>query len=69
MSRKFVDCREFPSESKCSLKISGEEEEVMRAAVAHAAAVHGHKDDPELRSWIRKSMHDDAEPGKGASYA
>ncbi len=69
MSRKFVDCREFPSESKCSLKISGEEEEVMRVAVAHAADVHGHKDDPELRDWIRKSMHDDADQGKGAAYA
>ncbi len=69
MSRKFVDCREYPSESHCSLKISGEEEEVMRAAVAHAAEVHGHKDDTELRAWIRESMHDELETGQGAAYA
>ena len=69
MSRKFVDCREYPSDSKCTLKISGEEEEVLRAAVAHAADVHGHKDDPELRTWIRKSMHDERDMGQGAAYA
>ena len=68
MSRKFVDCREYPSDSQCTLKISGEEEEVMRAAVAHAAAVHGHKDDPELRTWIRKSMHDEREMGQSAAH-
>jgi predicted small metal-binding protein len=69
MSRKFVDCREFPSDSRCTLKISGEEEEVMRAAVAHAADVHGHKDDPELRDWVRKSMRDERETGQGAAHA
>ena len=33
MSRKMMDCREFPSESKCTLTIAGEEDEVLRAAV------------------------------------
>lgn len=59
MSRKFIDCREYPSESKCSLRISGEEDEVVRAAATHAADVHGEKDGPELRDMIRRSLHDE----------
>ncbi len=60
MGRKFVDCREMPSESNCSLYISGTEEEVVRAAVEHAASVHGHEDTPEFREEIRKSLKDEA---------
>jgi hypothetical protein len=57
--RKVADCREFPSESKCSLTITGEEEEVLRAAAMHAQDVHGHKDTPELRAELRKMLKDD----------
>ena len=42
MARKVADCREMPSESGCTLMISGEEEEVVRAASEHAVSVHGH---------------------------
>ncbi|AOP46808.1 DUF1059 domain-containing protein [Streptomyces lydicus] len=54
--RKKMDCRDYPSESKCTLVISGEEEEVVRAATAHAVSVHGHEDSPELREQIRSSL-------------
>ncbi|KUL34899.1 hypothetical protein ADL22_29180 [Streptomyces sp. NRRL F-4489] len=54
--RKMIDCRDYPSETKCSLVIAGEEEEVVRAASAHAVSVHGHEDSPELREQIRKSL-------------
>ncbi|MCK7626970.1 DUF1059 domain-containing protein [Streptomyces sp. RS10V-4] len=54
--RKMIDCRDYPSETRCSLVIAGEEEEVVRAATAHAVAVHGHTDSPELREQIRKSL-------------
>ncbi|MFI0787805.1 DUF1059 domain-containing protein [Streptomyces lydicus] len=54
--RKKMDCRDYPSESKCTLVISGEEEEVVRAATDHAVAVHGHEDSPELREQIRSSL-------------
>jgi len=57
--RKVVDCREFPSDSKCSITIAGEEEEVVRVAAMHAADVHGHKDTPELRSELRKMLKDE----------
>jgi predicted small metal-binding protein len=59
MARKFADCREMPSVSNCSLRISGEEEEVVRAAAVHAKDVHGHEDTPEFRKEIRSSLHDD----------
>ena len=56
MSRMTIDCRSVPSESGCSLSISGEEDEVIRAATAHAVEVHGHTDGDELRSALRASL-------------
>lgn len=56
MSRMTIDCRSVPSESGCSLTISGEEDEVMRAAAAHAVDVHGHTDGEELRAALRASL-------------
>jgi len=56
MSRMTIDCRSVPSESGCSLSIAGEEDEVMRAAAAHAVDVHGHTDGEELRSVLRASL-------------
>lgn len=57
--RKVVDCRDFPSEMNCTLAISGEEEEVVRAAAEHAASVHGHTDSPDLRQQIRTTLKDE----------
>lgn len=54
--RKVADCRDMPSESGCTLTISGEEDEVVRAAAEHAASVHGHTDTPELRDEIRTHL-------------
>jgi hypothetical protein len=51
-----ADCRDFPSESGCTLTISGEEEEVVAAAAQHAVAVHQHEDGPDLRSAIRSTL-------------
>jgi predicted small metal-binding protein len=51
--RKCIDCRDYPSESGCSLRIEGTEEEVLDAAVSHAVAKHGHPDTGELRDEIR----------------
>jgi hypothetical protein len=50
--RYVADCRKYPSESNCSLTITGEREEVVRAASEHAVSVHGHDDNAELRSQI-----------------
>jgi predicted small metal-binding protein len=56
MSRKMLDCRDFPSVANCTLTISGEEEEVLRAAVMHAVDVHGHRDTPEFRNELKTSL-------------
>jgi hypothetical protein len=56
MGRVVADCRRWPSESNCSLTIIGDEDEVVRAAAEHAASVHGHEDNEEMRSQIRGSL-------------
>ncbi|MGI5350749.1 DUF1059 domain-containing protein [Streptomyces sp. CA-250714] len=60
--RKVADCRDYPSESNCTLTIAGEEDEVVRAAAEHAASVHGHTDSPELREELRKMLKDEKTP-------
>jgi predicted small metal-binding protein len=54
--RKFIDCREYPSEKNCSLRISGTEAEVLDAAVQHAISAHGHQESPELRQELRRLL-------------
>lgn len=56
MSRMMIDCRELPSESNCTMVMSGEEDDLLRAATQHAITVHGHRDTPELRKQLRSSM-------------
>jgi len=55
----------MPSESGCTLTISGEEDEVVRAAAEHAASVHGHTDTPELRDEIRTQLKDERVMSQG----
>jgi hypothetical protein len=58
----------MPSESNCSLYISGEEEHVVEAAAGHAQSVHGHEDTQELRDMIREQLQDEhSEVGVGAA--
>lgn len=59
MGRKVADCRDFPSESQCTLTISGQEDEVLEAAAQHAVAKHGHQDGSELRAMLRSALKDD----------
>jgi predicted small metal-binding protein len=57
MSRKFIDCREFPSESNCTIAISADsEDELIDAAAQHAAHVHGHEDTAELRAQLKGAV-------------
>jgi predicted small metal-binding protein len=60
-NRKSIDCRNYPSDKNCSLKISGIEEEVLDAAVQHAASVHGHENSPELREQIKSMLKDESD--------
>lgn len=63
MTRKYIDCREFPSDAKCSVAISADnEDELLEVAVQHAVSVHKHADSPELRSAIRGMIHEGMPP-------
>lgn len=58
-NRKSIDCRNYPSDKNCSLKISGTEEEVLDAAVQHAVSAHGHENSPDLRAQIKSMLKDE----------
>jgi hypothetical protein len=49
----MADCRRWPSETNCSLVIIGDEDEVVQAAAEHAASVHGHENNEEMRAQLR----------------
>lgn len=61
MARKFIDCREYPSEMNCTIAISADtDEELVEAAAQHAVAVHKHADSPELRKTLRSIVKEGA---------
>jgi predicted small metal-binding protein len=60
MARKFIDCREYPSEMNCTVLMSADSEaELLEAAVQHAITVHGHTDTPELRETLRSMFREE----------
>jgi hypothetical protein len=59
MTRKWIDCRDFPDETGCTLYLSGEEDHVSEAAAEHAVSVHGAEDTPELREWLRSHLKEE----------
>jgi predicted small metal-binding protein len=60
MARKFIDCREYPSEMNCTVFMSADsEDELLEAAVQHAVSVHDHTDTPELRETLRKMFREE----------
>lgn len=61
-ARKYIDCREMPSENNCDLTMAGSEEHLVEAASIHAITAHQHEDTPELREEVRAAMKD-AAPG------
>jgi len=63
MTRKYIDCREFPSDINCSVALSADsEQELMEAAVQHAVAVHQHQDSPELRQQLKQIFREGTPP-------
>ena len=59
MARKFIDCRNFPSDIECTVAISADDvDELVNAAAQHAVLVHNHQDSPELRQQIRASVRE-----------
>jgi hypothetical protein len=63
MSRKYIDCREFPSEKNCTVAICADtDKELLDAAVQHAVAVHQHQDSPELRTQLQQLFREGTPP-------
>ena len=63
MGRKYIDCREFPSESNCTVTIMADTaDELVQAAVQHAVAVHKHHDTPEFRNQLKGAIRDGVPP-------
>ena len=63
MDRKYIDCREIPSDMDCTVAISADtEDELMEAAVDHAVRVHRHQDTPEFRAELRNAFKTGALP-------
>ena len=59
MARKTMDCRSLPSVSNLTVMITGEEDEVLELAAAHAVSAHGHTDDAELRADLQSALRDE----------
>jgi predicted small metal-binding protein len=63
MGRKYIDCREFPSETACTVTIAADSEnELMEVAVQHAVRVHGHEDTPAFRQQLREAIREGTPP-------
>ena len=64
MSRKFIDCRDYPAgDVKCTVALSADTpDELVKAAVQHGVKVHGYEDTPEFRAMLLKDMKDGTPP-------
>lgn len=63
MPRYYVDCRNFPSDTKCTVALSADtKEELLEAAVQHATKVHGHEDTPEFREKLMNEFREGTLP-------
>jgi predicted small metal-binding protein len=63
MSRKYIDCRDYPGDIQCSVALSADtDEELLEAVVQHGTTVHGYEDTPEFREKIVKEFKDGTPP-------
>jgi predicted small metal-binding protein len=61
MSRKYIDCRDYPGDVKCSVALSADtDEELLEVVVQHGVKVHGYEDTPEFRENIQKEFKEGA---------
>ena len=61
MSRKYIDCRDYPGEIKCTVALSADtEDELMEAVIQHGTKVHGYEDTPEFRENIRREFKEES---------
>ena len=57
MERYCIDCRDHPSDVKCTLAFSADtKEELMDVVMDHGVKVHGMEDTPEVRKGLAKEF-------------
>ena len=57
MSRKYIDCRDYPGDKKCTVAICADtSDELLEAAIQHGITVHGYEDTKEFRDEMRKGF-------------
>ena len=57
MSRYSIDCRDHPSDTKCSVALSADsKKELLEAVFQHRTTVHKYEDTPEFRENIVKAF-------------
>lgn len=53
MTRQYIDCREYPSDTNCTVSIAADsEKELLEAVVQDAVTVHGYQDNKELHKTL-----------------
>ena len=63
MGRYYIDCRDYPSDVKCSVALSANtKEELLEAVVQHGTTVHGYEDTPEFRGQILNEFKEGTPP-------
>jgi len=63
MTRKYIDCREYPSAEECTVAICADtDNELMEAAVQHAVSVHKHEDSVEFRQQLKQLFKEGTPP-------
>lgn len=64
MSRKYIDCRDYPqTDKRCSVAISADsEDELLEAVIQHGISVHGYPDTQEFRDEIKRGMKEGSPP-------
>jgi len=63
MTRYFIDCRDYPSDMKCSVALSADtKEELLEVVVQHGTKVHNYEDTPEFRENIVKEFKEGTPP-------
>lgn len=61
--RKYIDCRNYPSDPKCTVAIAADSDaELLEAAVQHAVQVHKQQDNADLRKALRESFRTGTPP-------
>ena len=63
MNRHYIDCRDYPSDVKCTVALSANtKEELLEAVVQHGKKVHGYEDTPEFREKMFKEFKEGTPP-------